>query len=621
MSRADRANGGKGRKNSKNSPSPSATRPAPKPPATQPPIQPAVAAPATESVTDPMGLALIAFLNAPTVDQKYAVLQRDQQYLLTEAAIDVIRMAIQAQEQVGDPNLVQHYRREGALLLMARDKGIPAAMEAYVDALRQERLQANLLSNTVEAWLNTPTYRDERRYLEEHLEVLEPGSDEVLALLSDRYTRNAQRLNDLRGHMLFLRDIRARGGTIASVRDSYVNAMGGFRLDLPEWLEAVETQDIALRQQGAAGVAERVAMLRDALTRARDDASLVPEIVSELAMRLYTALSESATSDDVDTQEEAIAALELTVQGYPQARFPRQWGLAAHTLGANYRARKRGDHAANVEQAIATYEAVLRVRTKENEPQDWALTQYNLGNAYLDRRQNDLLVNTDLAIVAYHAALEVFTEQESTHEWAAATANLALAENRREELLKMGTTPLLSIAELTASLKQITAEEAPAQWAKLQAALGDRYMASTEGDHERNLDRALAAYRAALHIWNADNEPILYALAQYNLGNAYGERLEGRRVENQTAAVAAYTAALTIFTPDEYPVQYAAAQHNLGMAYLMPGTGTMRQNIDKAIAAFDAALTVYTLEQFPPDHAMSQANRDRAITIRDEMAQ
>jgi tetratricopeptide (TPR) repeat protein len=407
------------------------------PPANTAPVGPA-------ETGDPAGKALIAFLNAPSLEEKHAILQRDQQLLLTDTVIGLVQVAMRTQQTVGNPELARQYQQDGALLLMAREQGIPAAWSSYQAAAIAAQLDSNPLFPVVDEWLATPSYRAERHYLETHLELLEPGSDEVLTALAARFQTDAGHARDLREHLALLQDIRARGHDVQSVRDGYVNAMGGFRLDLPPWVEELEEHDAKLRQQGAGGVAPRVTMLRQAAERAGADASLAPEIAAEIYLRLWTALSEVAGPDRPGSQEEGLVA-----------------------LADAYLSSTDGDTGENIERAIAAYQSALQVWTRDRAPVAWAKIHYNLGDVYARRSRGTRLENQQKAIAAYSAALEVFTRATHPLEFAAAKNNLGTV------YLMPGTGTVAqnadkAIAAFDAAMEVYTADQYPQDHAQTQ---------------------------------------------------------------------------------------------------------------------------------------------------------
>ncbi len=282
------------------------------------------------------------------------------------------------------------------------------------------------LASLVRQWLATgPTYREERRFLEAHAELLDPAVDAVLAGLIARAealfgtgqaepAEIAAFIEMLRGQRELLRDARERRQRLPEVQaisEAYVNLRGGLTLDLPAWLEDVARQNEAMRQQDANATArERVALWRQALARARAEGGIAPEIVAEATVRLRDALDDAAGLDQPERQEEEIGCLEIALQVYTEARFPVQWATTQNNLGAVYQERLRGVKEENQEAAIACYDAALRVYTEARFPVQWATTQNNLGAVYQERLRGVKEENQEAAIACYDAALRVRTE-------------------------------------------------------------------------------------------------------------------------------------------------------------------------------------------------------------------
>jgi predicted LPLAT superfamily acyltransferase len=53
-------------------------------------------------------------------------------------------------------------------------------------------------------------------------------------------------------------------------------------------------------------------------------------------------------------------------------------------------------------------------------------------------------------------------------------------------------------------------------------------------------------------------------MTQNNLGNAYKNRIRGERAENLERAIAAYEAALTVYTREAFPEKWAMTQGQFG---------------------------------------------------------
>src|SRR5215469_556684 len=66
----------------------------------------------------------------------------------------------------------------------------------------------------VVSWLNIPADRDGRRFLEAHLDLLQPSTDDVLVSLINQYHDQPGAATTLQQHLALLQEIRRRGGDI-----------------------------------------------------------------------------------------------------------------------------------------------------------------------------------------------------------------------------------------------------------------------------------------------------------------------------------------------------------------------------------------------------------------------
>ena len=71
------------------------------------------------------------------------------------------------------------------------------------------------------------------------------------------------------------------------------------------------------------------------------------------------------------------------------------------------------------------------------------------------------------------------------------------------------------------------------------------------------------------------------------VGFAYDDRGVGDRADNLEKAIAAYEAALTVLTREASEREWAATQNNLGLAYERRIRGDRADNLEKAIATAD----------------------------------
>jgi tetratricopeptide (TPR) repeat protein len=528
------------------------------------------------------------------------------------------------------------------------------------------------------AWFHTATYREERRFLEAHPELLDPRVDTLLdqditvrehSVIGTQQSpvdppeevkNSPQAMRDALELLRELRQLRATGMTI---REVYVEMYGGLTLDLPPWLEEVEDQLELFRELEPSEQTDvtLVELLFDAIGYARGNHTIAPEILAELQRKLGNALEESLSVDRASACEIAVAAYKAALQVYTQARYPRQyartqhylglsygrrllggrksnleraltchqaalqiftsqafpqeWAATQNNLGSVYRERISGKRSANLEQAITCYEAALRVYTLADAPEQWAMVQNSLGNTYSERIEGERGTNQERAIACCEAALQVYTPAAFPQEWAMVQCNLG--HSYSERITGERRTNLeRAIAYYETALQVYTPSTYLREWAHVQSSLGNAYQARIEGERRANLERAIAYYETALQVYTRETSPVEWARVQNNLGHAYQERIEGEHRANVEQAITHYTSALSVRTPEIFPSQWATTQLNLGVAYQERVEGERRANIEQAIACYEAALSVHTRRAFPTEWAVLQNNLGNAYQER-----
>lgn len=246
--------------------------------------------------------------------------------------------------------------------------GFPRQME-------EEGLTEALLN-----WLALPTSRAPRRFLAAHPELLQPRSLTLLDewIRTETRQEEAQRLRDT--HSL-LQDALARGETMEAICAAYVNVYGGFALDMPTWLEEVESQLNALRSQGQLHetALARVELLRAALDRASSAFDIAPETLAALQYELALAWQEHPPVDPSQAHETAIALYESAARSLSLDRYPRQYAEILNALGRAYTTRVVGERRDNLERAISSHRQALQVFSLPAFPQAYARTQTLLG--------------------------------------------------------------------------------------------------------------------------------------------------------------------------------------------------------------------------------------------------
>lgn len=135
---------------------------------------------------------------------------------------------------------------------------------------------------------------------------------------------------------------------------------------------------------------------------------------------------------------------------------------------------------------------------------------------------------------------------------------------------------------------------------------------------EKPLNDAIATFDMALVLLTKENAPTEWARANARLGEVYRSLGYGmyNKDEQKTGAqlyaksISAFQKALTVLNKDENLEEWAVAQRALGQALTnsdtfleISGTPSNASSLSKAIAAFNAATEFYTKEAAPSDWA------------------
>src|SRR5712691_9488295 len=238
------------------------------------------------------------------------------------------------------------------------------------------------LPQPLQQWLSLQPARVQRRFLERHMHLIDTQFEAALAnYLSSHQLQEAYRIREA---WVVLRDIHRRGGSKQAIGDAYVNAYGGFALDVPRWLEHIEHSDMRLRKAGRCNhVAQsRVALWRSAINRIQKEMNIPRVLLAEAYSRLWDALNDTYGPEKPQAQQEGIASIETALSIYTFETFPVQWGRLQNKLGFTLWERHRGELA--MKNAVACHEAALKIFTLEDYPLLRAETLSLLGFAYLD---------------------------------------------------------------------------------------------------------------------------------------------------------------------------------------------------------------------------------------------
>jgi len=465
------------------------------------------------------------------------------------------------------------------------------------------------------AWLDRPSPREQRHFLETHPDLLSPESDTILQALLAQEADQIKSGQKFRDALFLLQDIRGRGEKGGAIREGYVNLYGGFALDLPPWLEEIEVQLTVLKQakEPEQTAEERVAMLDKALQRAQKEKDLAPEILATLRYELASALWRRHKHSSL--LEAGITLCEQVLDNYTLTHYPQQYAQTQSVLGNIYRICIKGNKRENLEQAIAYFQNALRIHICEVFPSEYAQIQNYLGLTYWERTDGERRENLELAIACYQAALRVWTLETFPGGYARLQNNLGNAYWQRVmgdrcENLE------LAIVCFQNALYVFTQEVFSQGYATIQMNLGCVYRERIVGERGENLEQAITCLQESLRIWTLELFPYDYALSYINLGAVYRIRLAGEQRENLEQAIACYRKALQVWTLEAFPEGYTRLQNNLGYVYRERPIGERSENLKQAIFSFREAVNVWTLDVFPSDYRLTQLNIAKTEALR-----
>jgi hypothetical protein len=224
-----------------------------------------------------------------------------------------------------------------------------------------------------------------------------------------------------------------------------------------------------------------------------------------------------------------------------------------------------------------------------------------LGAAYWNRHQgqNDFLA----AIANLNQAIDLLTPFPPDRAGAQYDLGLAYISQRRnaDDLER-------AIAAFNAALAVDTREAAAPVWAQIEDQLGLAYVYRIAGSKADNVEAAIAALMAALEVRTQDTSREAWAATETNLGLAYIARIKGARADNLATAITSFKLALEVLTQDTDPQSWAKIQNGLGLAFANSIRGDRAANLDSAIAAYESALTVFNREDTAQEWASTQTN-------------
>ena len=284
-----------------------------------------------------------------------------------------------------------------------------------------------------------------------------------------------------------------------------------------------------------------------------DDASLLWSDVLNDIGNLYWMLSrqESVVDESLTYLDQAIAAYQQALTKTNPDTRPHNYAMIQNNIGSAYSDMARfRTPAESLQQSVTAYELALRYRPLHDDPARYAATQNNLGTAYWNLAQHQQPVRRlKQAIAAYFEALRYYSPNCEPMHYAMIQNNLGTA------YWNLAHQPQANLGVGTATGKNLSAADL--------------------------LERAIAAYCAALVYRTLDVAPAAYAATQNNLGTAYWqlatllESQPDQRHEQLQQAIVAYKAAIAAVeslatASTSFPslsFDPAATHNNLGLAY------------------------------------------------------
>jgi tetratricopeptide (TPR) repeat protein len=218
-----------------------------------------------------------------------------------------------------------------------------------------------------------------RRYLENHLKLLREESEQFFMILLSKAKDHSGPVEQLRITLELLRTIRAHGNTKTAVYDAFIDRFGALMaLGLSPWLNE-------LAEQLANGIStlETIRLLRDAIERAQQDASLQPEIVPSLQMNLAKILLKSS---EENAYAEVITLAENALNVFTSTRFPRLFAGLQELLGLVFFLQaseaKLDRRERYMRHAVKCFKSALSVLTPEEQLQEWCQNHLRLAQVY-----------------------------------------------------------------------------------------------------------------------------------------------------------------------------------------------------------------------------------------------
>jgi hypothetical protein len=305
--------------------------------------------------------ALAAFINAPTWTESRRILEEQQDVLLDEATLVLLRQASDAQRLAGNEGAVDNLELHLSLLEQARSQGLAAALD-HIDELHDERQR-------------------ERQ-------------QDLVRGLAQRLLQDPEGLAAMRLWLAQYQVDPARGA------GKMPEGFGDF--------------DDARLAEFAEALSQAVALI---------DARY-PEIGAEVDPEVQQSLNALFVQESLEPltrpeqMPQRIALIDDALRQIDPHQDPRTWALLHGERGNSWLRSEDSNLADRVAKAIADFDAALTIVTPEFDRDLWAVLLMNRAAARAERTLGDRRQQLELALADCEAALTVFSPTHDLESWA-----------------------------------------------------------------------------------------------------------------------------------------------------------------------------------------------------------
>ncbi len=441
--------------------------------------------------------------SAPTAEEFYRFLQEQQELLVSDLAIRLLREQAAARRKAGDVAIADHCDEHILLLEDACNRGLDAAWESML-AKEQQAIKA------FEAVLSADSLEDIFRRLVEHERILVSGG--ALTVLR-KHIDKLRELGDTESipayehYLHVLEDARVHGMDVA-----WSNYLKRLMESLQEGMGEHAGQDIA-KYSALLATFEPGTVEWAHVHYERGNAYYYSHLTGRRAENLEHAIADFSTALTVYTEKKISAECAGLLDSRGVAYLMYVVGSLGQGLDRLIHDYSPGspddlfvDPKHYLERSLEDFTAALALYKQGAMSMHWARALLKRATLYRLRILGNKVEDFQLALADYDAALTVFNEETTPLEWALArgnrgTAYLQLGGDKYEERARKG------VADLEASLTVFTRAKAPALYRKMQVFRSQTFERLRQwANAHAALQEAIATQRDLLAAAISENE-------------------------------------------------------------------------------------------------------------------